>query len=64
MFFDFILLKQSSFVFRSPAPNHCESGECILLQGEAALQTRSFRDADPHRVILKIIKENYGISSK
>ena len=26
---------------------HCESGEGLWLQGEAALQTHSFRDAEP-----------------
>ena len=32
---------------------HFESGEELWLQGEAALQTNSFRDADPQLVILK-----------
>ena len=32
---------------------HCEAGEGYWLQGEAALQAHSFRDADPHAVISK-----------
>ena len=32
---------------------HCEAGEGNWLQGEAALQTHSFRDADPRPVIPK-----------
>ena len=31
---------------------HYESGEGLWLQGEATLQTHSFRDADPQPVIL------------
>ena len=30
---------------------HCESGEGLWLQGEAALQKHSFKDADPQPVI-------------
>ena len=30
---------------------HCESGKELLLQGEAALQTQIFRDAEPQLVI-------------
>ena len=30
---------------------HCESGEGIWLQGEAASEAHSFRDAEPHPVI-------------
>ena len=30
---------------------HCESGEGLWIEGEAALQTHSFRDAEPHPVI-------------
>ena len=33
--------------------NHCEAGEGYWLQGEAALQAHSFRDADPQPVIPK-----------
>ena len=39
---------------------HCESGEGLWLQGEAALQMHSFRDADPQPVFpqnSKIIME-------
>ena len=32
---------------------HCEAGEGYWLQGEAALQAHSFRDADPQPVIPK-----------
>ena len=32
-------------------PPHYESGEGLWLQGEAALQTHSLRDADPQLVI-------------
>ena len=31
--------------------DHCESWEGLWLQGEAASQTHSFRDAEPHPVI-------------
>ena len=38
-----MLFHTSSYVLRRP---YFESGEGLLLQGEAALQTHSFRDAD------------------
>ena len=31
--------------------NHCESGKELLLHEEAALQTQSFREAEPQLVI-------------
>ena len=31
--------------------SHCESGEELWLQGEATLETHSFRDADPQPVV-------------
>ena len=43
---------------------HCESGEGIGLQGEAATEAHSFRDAEPHPVILANAKINYEIFSK
>ena len=34
----------------TPDIGHCEAGEGYWLQGEAALQEHSFRDADPQPV--------------
>ena len=45
-------------------PPHCDSGEVIWLQGEAALQTHSFRDADPQPVVLQNAKKFHGMSPK
>ena len=44
------------------AAAHCESGEGLWPQGEAALQTHSFRDAEPHPVIPQIAKKAHGVS--
>ena len=41
---------------------HCESGEELWLQGEAALQVHSFRDSDPQPVIPPNEKKNHGMS--
>ena len=30
---------------------HCESGKDLWLKGEAALETHSFRDAEPQQMI-------------
>jgi hypothetical protein len=43
---------------------HCESGEEIWLQGEAASEAHSFRDAEPHPVIPAKAKNNYEIFPK
>ena len=43
---------------------HCESGEGLWLQGEAALQTHSFRNADPQPVIPPNGKKNHGMFPK
>ena len=40
---------------------HCESGEGLWLQGEAALQTHSFRDADPEPVNPKLNNRLWNI---
>ena len=40
---------------------HCESGEGLWLQGLAASQVHSFRDAEPHPVIQQNVKKNYAI---
>ena len=40
-------------ICRSTVPKHCEAGEGYWLQGEAALQEHSLRDADPQPVIPK-----------
>ena len=40
---------------------HCEFGKELRLQGEAALQTPSFRDAEPHLVIPPKTKKNHGV---
>ena len=47
---------------KCPKASHCESGEMPWLQGEAALQTHSFRDADPQPVIPPNEKKNHGMS--
>ena len=47
------------FLLVKIGPPHCEFGEGLWLQGEAALQTHSFRDADPQQVIP--LKENKTI---
>ena len=41
---------------------HCESEEVPWLQGEASLQTHSFRDADPQLVIPSNEKKKHGMS--
>ena len=43
-----------------PHPPHCESGEVLWLQGEAASQTHSFRDAEPQPVIPPNANKNHG----
>ena len=40
---------------------HCESGKDLWLEGEAALQTQSFRDAEPQIVIPPKTKKNHGV---
>ena len=40
---------------------HCESGEVLWLQGEAELQTHSFRDAEPQPVIPPNANKNMKI---
>ena len=40
---------------------HCESGEGLWLQGEAAFQMHSFRDADPQPVIPQNLKKIWNI---
>ena len=52
------------FVWKFSKITHCESGEGIWLQGEAALEAHGFRDAEPHPVILANAKNNYEIFSK
>ena len=47
-------------LYRGQFPIHCESGEGLWIQGKAALQTHSFRDAEPHQVIPQNAKKNYG----
>ena len=42
----------------SQGPGHCESGKELLLQGKAALQTQSFRDAEPQLDIPPKTKKN------
>jgi hypothetical protein len=44
--------------------SHCESGEGIWLQGEAASEAHSFRDAEPHPVIPANAKNNHEIFPK
>ena len=43
---------------------HCEFGEGIWLQGEAASEAHSFRDAEPHPVIPENAKNNHEIFPK
>ena len=43
---------------------HCESGEGILLQGEAASEAHSFRDTQPHPVIPENAKNHDKIFPK
>ena len=43
---------------------HCESGEGLWLQGYAASQAHSFRDAEPHPVITPNAKNNHEIFTK
>ena len=40
---------------------HCESGKELWLQGGAALQTQSFRDAKPQLVIPQKTNENHRV---
>ena len=41
--------------------SHCESGSELWLQGEAALQTQNFRDAEPKLGIRPKTKKNHGV---
>ena len=41
--------------------SHCESRKDLRLQGEADLQTPSFRDAEPQIVIPPKTKKNHGV---
>ena len=43
---------------------HCESGERLWLQGEAAFEMHSFKDAEPQRAILLNDRKNHEISPK
>ena len=43
---------------------HCESRDGLWLQGEAALQLHSFRDAQPHHVIPPNEKKYLGMYTK
>ena len=43
---------------------HCESGEGIWLQEEAASETHSLRDAEPHQEIPENAKNSYEIFPK
>ena len=45
----------------SQGPGHCESGKELLLQGKAALQTQSFRDAEPKLDIPPKTKKNHEV---
>ena len=58
--FPYIIEEKFSILLTS----HCESGEGIWLQGEAASEAHSFRDAEPHPVIPENAKNNYGIFPK
>ena len=42
-------------------PRHCESGNELWLQGEPALQTQSFRDAEPQLIIPPKRNTNHGV---
>ena len=41
--------------------HHCESRKKLRLQGEAALKTPSFRDAEPQLFIPQKTKKNHGV---
>ena len=41
---------------------HCESWEGLFLQGEAALQKHSFREAEPQPVFRQNAKKNYEMT--
>ena len=43
---------------------HCESGKGLWLQGKAAFQMHSFRDAEPQPVIPPNAKKRHPISLK
>ena len=43
---------------------HCESGEGLCLQGQAASQTHNFTDTEPHAVIPPKSKKNHGFFPK
>ena len=53
-----------SLVSPAQCVHHCEFWEGLWLQREAALQTISFRDAEPQPVFPPNAKKNPGISLK
>ena len=54
---DRLLAKSRLSSYRSTSLQHCKPGKWLWIQGEAALQTQSFRDADPPQNRMKVIEK-------